>query len=168
MLKDNMLKALNDQVREETYSAYLYQAMSAFCDFKGYRGFAHWFDIQAQEEQIHARKIYDFILERGGQVRLDTIKAPPFEFGTPLDMFKAALEHEEYITDRINGLVELSHDIRDHASFNFLQWFIAEQVEEEATASELVDKLTLIGDHTGALFQLDRELAGRPAPSAAE
>jgi ferritin len=99
-------------------------------------------------------------------VKLDTIKAPPYEFGTPLDIFEAALEHEEYITGKINDLVEMAQEVKDHATFNFLQWFIAEQVEEEAVAGEMVDKLKLVGDHTGALFQMDKELGTRPMPSA--
>lgn len=167
MLKEEILDALNEQTREELYSAYLYQAMSAYCEFKGLGGMAHWLDMQAKEEMIHARKLYDYILERGGQVKLDTIKAPPYEFGTSLEIFKGALEHEEYITGRINDLVELAQNHKDHATFNMLQWFVGEQVEEEASANELVDKLTLIGDHTGALFQLDRELGTRVEPKPA-
>lgn len=139
--------------------------MSAFCGFKGLGGFAHWFDMQAKEEMIHARKLYDYILERGGRVKLDTIKAPPYDFGSFLEIFEGALEHEEYITSRINDLVELSQKLKDHATFNMLQWFIGEQVEEEASAGELVDKMKLIGDHTGALFQIDRELGTRAEPS---
>jgi len=164
LINERMLKALNEQVTEETYSAYLYQSMSAYFDFKGLKGFSHWMDMQTQEELIHARKFYDYILERGGQVKLNTIKAPPHDFGTPLEMFQAALEHEEYITGKINDLVDLAQEVKDHATFNILQWFVAEQVEEEATASELVDKLTLIGDHPAALFQLDAELSTRMPP----
>jgi ferritin len=160
-----MLQTLNEQITEENYSAYLYQSMSAYLDFKGLKGFSHWMDRQAQEEMIHARKFYDYILERGGQVKLESIKTPPHEFGTPLEIFEAALEHEEYITGKINDLVDLAQEVKDHATFNFLQWFIAEQVEEEATASEMVDKLKLISDHTGALFQMDKELGMRGAPS---
>jgi ferritin len=163
-----MLEELNLQINEELYSAYLYQAMSAYIDDKGYSGVAHWLDSQAQEEMIHARKFYDFILERGGKVRLLGIKEPPEDFGTLLDIFNAALEHEQHITGRINHLVSLARDEKDYASDNFLQWFVAEQVEEESTASDIVDKLELIGDHVGGLFQLDKELGGRPMPSPGE
>jgi ferritin len=163
-----MLGELNKQVNEELYSAYLYQAMSAYIDDKGYAGVAHWLDTQAQEEMIHARKFYDFILERGGRVKLIGIQEPPQEFGSLLEIFKAALKHEEHITGRINHLVSIARDEKDYATDNFLQWFVAEQVEEESTASDIVDKLTLIGDHVGGLFQLDKELAGRPMPSAGE
>ncbi len=164
MIKEEMLNALNEQIREELYSAYLYQAMSAHSEFKGLGGIAAWLDMQAKEEVIHARKFYDYILERGGQVKLDAIKAPPHEFGTFLEIFQAALEHEEYITGRINDLVELAQEHKDHATFNMLQWFVSEQVEEEASAAEIVDKLELIGDSTGALFQLDRDLGSRGEP----
>jgi ferritin len=165
MINERMLKALNEQVTEETYSAYLYQSMSAHFDFKGLKGFSHWMDMQTQEEMIHARKFYDYILERSGRVLLDTIQAPPHDFGTPLEIFSSALEHEEYITGKINDLVELAQEVKDHATFNFLQWFIGEQVEEEATAGEMVDKLTLIGDHPGALYQIDTELTARAVPT---
>ncbi len=165
MLNEKMLNAINEQIREELYSAYLYQSMSAFCDFKGLKGIAHWMDMQAKEEMIHARKFYDHIQGRGGMVKLDTIKTPPHKFGTPLEIFQDALKHEEYITGRINDLVELASELRDHATFNMLQWFIDEQVEEEATASEMIDKLNLIGDHPGAMFQFDKDLSTRPVPT---
>jgi len=170
MLSEKMLNALNEQVREELFSAYLYQSMSAFCENKGLKGIAHWMDMQTKEEMIHARKFYDYILDRGGMVKLDTIKAPPHEFGTPREIFQDALKHEEYITGRINDLVDLASELRDHATFNMLQWFVNEQVEEEATASEMLDKLKLIGDHPGAMFQFDKELSSRvaPTPSPAE
>ncbi|MGA1872766.1 MAG: ferritin [Thermoplasmatota archaeon] len=165
MIKKEMLDALNEQIREELYSAYLYQSMSAFCEFKGLKGMAHWLDMQAKEENIHARIFYDYILERGGQVRLDKIKAPPHEFESYLKIFEGALEHEEYITGRINDLVEMAQKFKDHATFNMLQWFVKEQVEEEANANEMVDMLKLIGDNTGALFQLDGRLMSRAEPT---
>lgn len=164
MMSEKMLNALNEQVREELFSAYLYQSMSAFSEFKGLKGMAHWMDMQAKEEMIHARKFYDYILERGGMVKLDAIKAPHNDFGTPLEIFQDALKHEEYITGRINDLVDLATELKDHATFSMLQWFVNEQVEEEATASEMIDKLNLIGDHPGAMFQFDRELMTRPVP----
>lgn len=114
---------------------------------------------------IHARKIYDYIQERGEMVKLDTINAPPNEFGTPLDIMKASLEHEEYITSMIYSLVDIAQEEKDHATFNFLQWFVGEQVEEEASVGELVDKLQLIGDNPGALYHLDKELMARAAPT---
>lgn len=166
MLSDNMLNELNNQVNEELYSAYLYQAMSAYSADKGLPGVAIWLDNQAQEEMIHARKIYDYVLERGGKVRLLGIKEPPMEYGELLDIFKASLAHEQHITGRINFLVSMARKEDDFATDNFLQWFIAEQVEEESSVSEVIDKLELIGDHMGGIFQLDKELGTRQAPTA--
>lgn len=168
MLSENMLNELNKQINEETYSAYLYQAMSAYIADVGYAGAATWLDHQAEEEMIHARKFYDYILERGGKIELHGIEKPPQDHGSLLDIFKAALEHEEHITGRINHLVSLARDEKDYATDNFLQWFVAEQVEEESTASEIIDKLELIGDHVGGIFQLDKELGSRGAPSSEE
>jgi ferritin len=161
-----MLKELNGQVNEELYSAYLYQAMSAYAADKGLPGAAIWLDNQAQEEMIHARKIYDYILERGGRVKLLGIEEPPMDYGELIEIFKAALAHEEHITGRINFLVSLARKEDDFATDNFLQWFVAEQVEEEASVSEVLDKLELIGEHVGGMFQLDKELGTRQAPTA--
>jgi ferritin len=163
-----MLMELNKQINEEIYSAYLYQAMSAYVADVGYNGAAIWLDHQAEEEMIHARKFYDYILERGGKVKLLGIEEPPQDFGMLMDIFKAALTHEEHITGRINHMVSLARDEKDYATDNFLQWFVAEQVEEEATASDIIAKLELIGDHAGGLFQLDKELGTRSAPAPEE
>ncbi len=168
MLSENMLMELNKQINEEMYSAYLYQAMSAYVADIGYAGAAMWLDHQAAEEMIHTRKIYDYILERGGKIKLLAIEEPPQDHGSLMDIFKAALGHEEHITGRINDLVSLARDEKDYATDNFLQWFVAEQVEEEATASDIISKLDLIGDHVGGLFQLDKELGSRAAPSTSE
>jgi ferritin len=168
MLSENMLGELNKQVNEELYSAYLYQSMAAFADSEGYKGTSVWLDNQAQEEMIHARKIYDFILERGGKVKLLGIEEPPEEFGKILEIFEASLKHEEHITGRINHLVSIARDEKDYATDNFLQWFVGEQVEEESTVQDILDKLYLIGDHPGGIFQLDRELGTRGPPQAEE
>jgi ferritin len=165
MISENILNELNKQVNEELYSAYLYQAMAAYVDLQGYKGASNWLDMQAQEEMVHARKFYDFILERGGKIKLMAIKEPPQEYGSLLDIFKAALAHEEHITGRINHLVSIARDEKDYATDNFLQWFIAEQVEEESTAQDIIDKLVMIDGHVGGLFQLDKELGMRiPSP----
>lgn len=168
MLSENMLMELNNQINEEIYSAYLYQAMSAYVADIGYGGVSVWLDHQAEEEMIHARKFYDFILERGGKIKLLGIKEPPQDHGSLLDIFKGALAHEQHITGRINHLVSLARDEKDYATDNFLQWFVAEQVEEEATASDIIAKLELIGDHVGGIFQLDKDLGTRTAPSPEE
>jgi len=161
MIKDKIEKALNKQINEELYSAYLYLGMSADFEERNLHGFARWMQIQAQEEMGHAMKIYGFIHERGGIVDLTTVKGPEQKFESPLEAFEAAYEHEQHITDCINKLVDLAVKEGDHATQIFLQWFVNEQVEEEASADEVVQKLKLAGDHTGALFMLDRELGAR-------
>lgn len=161
MLGDKMEQALNDQVNAELYSAYLYLAMAAHFQAVNLPGFANWMRVQTQEELFHAVKFYDFILQRGGRVSLTAIGAPPPKWNSPREAFEATLAHEQKVTARINRLVELAWEEKDHATYNFLQWFVSEQVEEEANAHELVQKLKLMGDDKSALFMLDRELATR-------
>lgn len=160
MLKENMDKALNGQVNAELYSSYLYLSMEAYFEDKGLGGFAHWMRVQAQEELFHAMRIYDHIGERGGRVVLDQIKAPPKEWDSPLAVFEAVYGHEQLVTGLINKLVDLAIEEKDHATNNFLQWFVKEQVEEEATASEIVEKLKLASEGNG-LFMMDKELGQR-------
>ncbi|MBN2031495.1 ferritin [bacterium] len=161
MLCDKMVDALNGQINKEMYSAYLYMSMSAYTEFIGLKGFANWFYIQYQEEMEHAMRIYNYILEQGSQVKLMAIKEPPTEFGSPLEMFEQTLEHEKYVTQSINDLVELAIEQKDHATQIFLQWFVTEQVEEEANDNEIIDKLKLTGKEGGGLFMINRELAAR-------
>jgi ferritin len=156
-----MQKVLNDQVNAEMYSAYLYLAMSAHCTSISLNGFANWMHVQAQEEMVHAMKIYDFINERDGRVELAAIAAPPGKWQTPLKMFEAVYKHEQKVTGLINNLVNIAIKGKDHATNNFLQWFVAEQVEEESSAKEIVDKLKLIKNDSNGLFMLDKELAAR-------
>jgi len=161
VLSKKMEKALNEQINAELYSSYLYLAMSAHFADTNLEGFANWMRIQAQEELAHAMKFFDHILERDGQAKLQTIKGPEGTWKTPLDIFEAAYEHEKYISGRINDLVTLAIKESDHASNNFLQWFVAEQVEEEAAANGIVQRLKLVGKNAGATFHLDIELAKR-------
>ncbi|MBW1998903.1 MAG: ferritin [Deltaproteobacteria bacterium] len=172
MLSKTMEKALNDQVNAEMYSAYLYLAMEAYFQSVGLNGFATWMRVQTQEELVHAMKIYDFINERGGRVTLRAIEAPPTEWDSPLGVFQAAYEHEQKVTGLINDLVDLSQAEKDHATHNFLQWFVGEQVEEEDSANKVVEKIKLVGEAQGGLFMLDRELGQRvfvpPAQTAGE
>jgi ferritin len=169
MLSQKMQDALNEQVNAELYSAYLYLAMSAHCEAQNLLGFAHWLRLQYQEETTHGLKIFDFIAERGGNVQLKAIGGPPTEWESPQAVFEAVLKHEQHVTSLINKLVDLAIQESDHATNNFLQWFVAEQVEEEATADSILQKLRLIADAPGGLFMLDQELAQRPgAASAAE
>ncbi|MBW2063477.1 MAG: ferritin [Deltaproteobacteria bacterium] len=172
MLSKTMEKALNDQVNAEMYSAYLYLAMEAYFQSVGLNGFATWMRVQTQEELVHAMKFYDFINERGGRVTLKAIEAPPAEWVSPSAVFQAAYEHEQKVTGLINDLVDLAQAERDHATHNFLQWFVAEQVEEEDSANKVVEKIKLVGEAQGGLFMLDRELGQRvfvpPAQTAGE
>ena len=161
MLNNDMEKALNAQVNAEMYSAYLYLSMSAYFQSKSLGGFASWMRVQAQEEMVHAMKLYDFINERGGRVILEPIEAPPTEWDSPLATFEAVYEHEQKVTGLINELVELALEKHDHATNIFLQWFVSEQVEEEDSANDVVEKIKLMGDARGGLFMLDRELGQR-------
>jgi ferritin len=161
MISDKMEQAINDQINAELYSAYLYYAMSAYFEEKNLAGFANWMRIQALEEQTHAHKFYNYLNERGGRVKLDAIKAPEMSWESPLKVFEAAYEHECYVSDRINKLVALAQEEKDYATNNFLQWYVEEQVEEEASADEIVQKLKMIEAAPGGLFMLDRELGQR-------
>lgn len=161
MLKENVERALNDQIDAEVGSAWLYFSMAAWFQWKNLPGMANWMRVQGQEELTHAQKFYDFVLARGGRVRLGTIEAPQGEWESPLAAFEAALKHEQWITSRIDDLTVLATEGRDHATRIFLEWFVTEQVEEEASAEEVVQKLRLLGDSGPGLFLLDREMATR-------
>lgn len=161
MLSKKMEAALNEQLNKELYSAYLYMSMSAYSTHIGLKGFANWFMVQYQEEMMHAMKFYNYINDQGGQVKLMAIDAPPTEFTSPLDMFDKTLKHEQFVTKRINNLVDLAIKEKDHATNIFLQWFITEQVEEEANGNDIITKLKLVGKKGDALLMLDKELAAR-------
>ncbi len=161
MLSQKMLDALNDQINAEIYSAYLYLSMSAWADSCNLKGFAKWFKVQWHEELQHAMKYFEYIGERRGQVQLKAIDNPPATWASPLAAFEATLEHEQVVTARINKLVDLAQAEGDHATRNFLQWFVSEQVEEEAAADEIVQQLKMIGGSTGSLFYVDRHLGKR-------
>ncbi len=162
MLSDKMQTALNKQINAELYSAYLYYAMSAHLEAEGLAGMAAWMRMQAIEEMTHTHKFFGFINERGGRVVLDPIDAPPTHWESPLAIFEATCAHEAHVTALINGLVDIAIEDRDHATNNFLQWFVGEQVEEEATAGDILNKLKLVESSGGGLFMIDRELGLRP------
>jgi len=170
MLKEKMLKALNGQINAEMYSSYLYLSMEAYFQTVSLKGFANWMRSQVQEELFHGMKFYDYVCERGGRVTLQSIKKPESSWKSPLVAFKHIQQHEELVTGLINDLVDLAMAEKDHATLNFLQWFVAEQVEEEASVGEIVDKLKLIKDDTSGLFLLDAELGKRvfTPPAAGE
>ncbi|MDY7075737.1 MAG: ferritin [Chloroflexota bacterium] len=164
MLSQTIQDAMNEQIKNELYSAYLYLSMSAYCESINFAGFAHWMRMQEQEEKMHALKFYDFIHERGGRVVLQAIDQPPIEFQSPLEVFEKTLEHEQKVTAMINDLYALAVQEKDYASQIFLQWFVTEQVEEEDNANQIVEILKMIGDSRQGILMLDRELGGRSAP----
>lgn len=170
MLSKKMQEALNRQINEEFSSAYIYLQMSAESDRLGLPGFANWFRMQYSEELIHATKFYDYVLERNGEVHLGAIDKPDSGPQTPLGLFENALAHEEHITACIFKLKDLARSESDHATDVFLEWFITEQVEEEANAQRVIDQLRLVDGSPNGLFMIDRELAARqaaPGPPAA-
>jgi ferritin len=156
-----MQDALNEHLNAELYSSYLYLSMSASFESMNLAGFASWMRIQAQEELMHAMKFFDYIIERGGHAILSAVDGPQTEWDSTLAAFSQAYEHETVISDKINKLVDLAIKQSDHATNNFLQWFVAEQVEEEATADAIVQQLKLVGSDGPGLLMLDRELANR-------
>lgn len=160
MLSANMEKAINDQINFEIYSSHIYLSMVSYFEGKGLPGFAAWMRAQYQEEIFHAMKMFDYVNEAGGQALIGAIAAPATSWESPLAAFENALEHERIVTGRINNLMNIARDESDHATSIFLQWFISEQVEEEATVGDVVGKLKLVGDG-GALFMLDRDLGTR-------
>ncbi|MDI3473263.1 MAG: ferritin [Thermotogaceae bacterium] len=161
MLNEKMIEALNKQINEEFYSAYLYLSMSAYFDSINLKGFAHWMMVQYKEEVEHGMKIYRYLQSQGAEVKLFAIKEPPQKWNSPLHAFEETLKHEQHITECINKLVDLAEELKDRATFNFLQWYIDEQVEEEENDREIIEKLKLVGDNTNGLFMIDRILAQR-------
>jgi ferritin len=161
MISKTMEEALNKQVNREFYSAYLYLAMSAYFESLTMKGFAKWMRIQAKEERTHAEKFYDYILARGGKVTLGTIEAPKAKWASTAKVFEEVYAHEQKVTGMINALVDLSIKEKDHASFEMLQWFVKEQVEEEEHAGAILTQVSCVGDVPGHLFYLDHQLGKR-------
>jgi ferritin len=161
MISKKMEEALNGQVNAELYSAYLYLSMESYFKSLDLNGFANWMRVQTQEEIVHVMKIYDFINERGGRILLQAIEGPPTQWDSPRAVFEAAYAHEQKVTGLINALVDLAIKEKDHATHTFLQWFVNEQVEEEASADTIIQQLKMMESAPGGLFMLDRELAQR-------
>ena len=161
MLKKKMLKGMNDQINAEMFSSYLYLSMENYFQSISLGGFAAWMRAQAQEEMMHAMKFYDFIHERGGKVSLEAIAKPETNWESPLAAFEAVLAHEQHVTSLINDLVDLAIGEKDHATNIFLQWFVSEQVEEEASVADVIAKLKLVDQTPGGAFMLDKDLATR-------
>ena len=168
MISTKMQDALNKQLNEELFSSYLYLSMAAYFEEKNLKGFAHWFRIQNQEENMHGMKFFNFIVQKGGKVSLKQIETPKTDWNSILEVFTDSLKHEQKISGLINLLTELSMNEKDYATHTFLQWFITEQVEEEANVHELIQKLEMIGDNKSGLYLLDNELRSRVAAPISE
>lgn len=170
MLDERMQDAINDQLNYELYSAYIYYSMESWFRNQGLAGFANWMSVQVKEEMSHAQIMFNFVNERGGRVLMKAIAGPNNDWESPLHIFQATLEHEQTVTARINAIMDLAIELKDHATAQWLQWFVAEQVEEEANAAEISAKLQWAKDAPSVLFQLDTELGTRvfvlPAPLA--
>lgn len=169
MLGDKVQNALNGHVGAEFYSAHLYLAMSAYFESIDLPGAANWMRVQYQEELTHALKIFDYVIERDGRATVKTIDAPPAEWKSALDVFEAAYKHEQQVSARVGELTELARSEKDHATEVFLQWFVNEQVEEEASVKAIVQQFRMIGESKDGIFLIDRELGTRvfvpPAPA---
>lgn len=166
MLSTKMESALNAQINEELHSAYVYLSMSAAADREGLPGFANWFKLQFHEELAHADKFFNFVLERDGNITLEAIAKPEAGDTTPLGMFEATLKHEQHISQCIYKLKDLAKAESDHATDVFLEWFVNEQVEEEASTRSVIDQLKMVQGNPNGLFMIDRELAGRKPEEA--
>jgi len=160
-LKKSVLNAINKQITTELHSAYVYLAMSTYFEEQSFKGFASWMKKQFEEEQHHASKFQQYVADRDAEVVFSTLKAPVKSWKKPLDVFKAALKHEQFVTKSIHDLLALARKEKDYATEQLLQWYVEEQVEEEANAQEAVDKLTLAGSNPDALLRLDREFGKR-------
>lgn len=161
MLTEKIEKMLNEHLNHELYSSYLYLSMAAYCESVDLKGFANWMRIQVQEELAHVTKFYDYIHERDGKVLLAAIDGPPTSWDSPVAAFIETLKHEQGVTSRVSNIVKAALEENDFATHTFLQWFITEQVEEEATARDVLQKVKMVGDSGDGLFLVDRELGQR-------
>ena len=161
MINKIVEEAINEQIKNEFYSAFAYLSMSGYCEHKNLAGFAHWLRLQYEEETAHALRLFDFLNDRGGKVDLRKLEKPPVEFSSQLELFEKVLAHEQKVTKMINDLYALSVKENDYPTQVEMQWFITEQVEEEKNASNIVEQLKLAGDNNTVLLMLDRELGGR-------
>lgn len=167
MISEALRDEINEQIKYELYSAYMYLAMSAWCADRNLSGFAQWMRMQSQEEVAHAMRFYGYLLERGARVELQAIDQPPKDYGTPLAVMEKSLEHEKFVSSRIHGLYELAQKQGDYPAQVMLQWFITEQVEEEASIDAIVQRMKMFGSEGPALLILDTQLGAR-SPGAEE
>ena len=160
-LEKKLEESLNTQINYELQSSYNYLAMSAWFESTPYRGFSSWMKKQSDEEQMHAMKFYNYLLDRGGSINLLSIEKPEYHFDAPLSVYKSSLEQEEKVSDCIRSLYAIAEELNDHAAKHFLNWFLEEQVEEEKAVKDMIDRLELVGDHPEGLLRLDAEAATR-------
>ena len=161
MISKEMEKALNEQINKELYSAYLYLSMQAYFERLNLTGFTNWMAVQVQEEHAHAMGMYNYLHERGGKVELLPIDKPQTDWESPLKVFEHVLEHEQYVTSLINGLLDVAEEVKDRAAISFLDWYLKEQVEEENNVGNVLAKLQLIGEDKHALLLLDKDMETR-------
>lgn len=161
MLSEKLTKQINHQINEEMFSAYLYLSMSTFFENKGLSGFANWMRVQYQEEMFHATKFMNYLYDRGAKVKLEAIEKPENTWSSIQAIFEATLKHEQHITSKINELMSMARDENDFASQAFLQWYVEEQVEEESTADDLLNKIQIVGEKGQGLYMMDKDLATR-------
>ena len=161
MINEKLQSAFNDQINKELYSEYLYLAMKTYFMEQNLMGFVNWFDVQVQEEHAHAMGMFNYLNERGGEINLMAIDKPVFNGKNTLEIFEEVLKHEEFVTSRINALYDVAEEVKDRAAMKFLNWYIDEQVEEEASVGGVLATLRLIGDDKNALLLLDKDLATR-------
>jgi ferritin len=167
MISDTLRDEINEQIKYEMFSAYMYLAMSAWCAERNLSGFAHWMNLQAQEEVDHAMRFFNFLLERGGKIELQALDAPPVDYGTPLAVMEKSLEHEKFVSSRIHHLYKLATEEGDYPAQVMLQWFVSEQVEEEASIDEIVERMKMFGSDGTSLLMVDTQLGARK-PEAEE
>jgi ferritin len=170
MISIKLTKAINEQINKELFSEYLYISMQAWFADQNLDGMAAWMDAQGKEERFHAMKFFNYLIERGGKVELKPIAGPTVEFDNPLKAFQMSLEHEQFITKSINELMDLAIKENDHATRSFLQWYVDEQVEEEASVDKIVNMLKMVGENGHGIMMIDRELGQRTysAPATEE
>ncbi len=169
MLSNKLVEAINNQINEEMFSAYLYLSMSTYFEDKGLSGFANWMNVQAKEEMFHATKFMNYLYDRGAKVELQAIGKPDNNWDSYKAIFEATLKHEQHITSKINELMTLAKEENDYASQALLQWYVEEQVEEESTADDLLNKISILGEKGQGIFMMDKDLSGRTfTPPASE
>jgi len=168
MIKQSVQNSINEQIKNELYSAYIYLSMCAYFEERNLPGFAHWMRVQSQEEVGHGMRLFDYLIDRGGKVVLQAIDKPPADFESPLKVLEGAQEHEKLVTGMIEALFELALEERDYATQAQLHWFVTEQVEEEKSTTTIVEQLRMIGDNRTALLMLDMELGKRASGPAGE